>query len=267
MNRRDKEAKKKDRRAKSQVARKARPAARSFMSELRATIETTSKRSTVEIMSEGRTAEKLGELVTNAVAYAEASSAAAMKAAPPPVPAACKAGCAFCCSLQVGATPPEVLTMADHLRKSRTDAELATLVERLQAIETKTIGLAWHDRPPTPCALLDENKNCSAYEARPLSCRGWNSQDADPCRRFVEGDKTAETPVYEVPYASHQSVMDGTRKGLAEVGLESTEVDFSIGLHIALGNPGARDRWLKGDRVFERAYLNAPTARRLPVVE
>lgn len=267
MNRRDKEAKKKEKRNKSQVARKARPAARSFMSELRTTIETQSKKSTVEILTEGRTSEKLGELVTNAVAFADASSTAAMKAAPPPVPAACKAGCAFCCSLQVGATPPEVLTMADHLRKTQTAAQIATILERLQVIETKTIGLAWQDRPPTPCALLDENNLCSAYEARPLSCRGWNSQDADPCRRFVEGDKTAETPVYEIPYASHQSVMDGTRKGLNELGLESRETDFSIGLHVALGDPAVRDRWLKGERVFEKAYLNAPAARRLPVVE
>ncbi len=266
MNRRDKEAKKKDKRAKSQVARKARPQAKSFMAELRGTIETTSKKSTIEILSEGKNAEKLGELVTNAVAYAEASSAAAMKAAPSPRPTACKAGCASCCSLQVGSSPAEVLTMAAHLRKTKSEGELASILERLQAIETKTIGLAWQDRPPTPCALLDENNLCSAYEARPLSCRGWNSQDADPCKRFVGGDKTAETPVYEVPYATHQSVMDGTRRGLAELGLESKETDFSIGLHIALGTPDAGERWLKGERVFERAYLNAPN-RHLPVVD
>ncbi|MEO6420853.1 MAG: YkgJ family cysteine cluster protein [Polyangiaceae bacterium] len=266
MNRRDKEAKKKEKRAKSQVARKARPQAKSFMAELRSTIETTAKKSTIEILNEGRTPEKLGELVTNHVAYAEASSNAAMKAAPPPVPTACKAGCAFCCSLQVGSTPPEVLAMADHLRKTKSAAEVATILERLQAIETRTIGLAWQDRPPTPCALLDADNKCSAYEARPLSCRGWNSQDADPCKRFIEGDKTAETPVYEVPYATHQSVMDGTRRGLNELGLESRETDFSIGLNIALGNPDARDRWLKGEKVFERAYLNAPN-RHLPVVE
>src|SRR5262249_59809588 len=64
----------------------------------------------------------------------------------PDRPPACRAGCAHCCHQAVGVTPPEVFAIFDHLRATRTAAELEAVVARIRAADDRTHRSAAADR-------------------------------------------------------------------------------------------------------------------------
>jgi hypothetical protein len=83
----------------------------------------------------------------------------------------CRVGCAYCCHHPFLVTVVEGLILyrwlASHGRWT------ATLRKRVQEARDKTLGLSFEVwlLSNMPCPLLDSNKKCSAYEARPLHCR------------------------------------------------------------------------------------------------
>src|SRR5262249_7444312 len=97
---------------------------------------------------------------------------------------ACGAGCSHCCSLHVGASVPEIALLAGWLRESLSEDEMRDLLERIAAVDAITRGLDTMSRARTKisCPLLVNNE-CSVYDARPLGCRGWNSDSAAACER------------------------------------------------------------------------------------
>lgn len=68
-----------------------------------------------------------------------------------------------------------------------------------------------------------------------------------------------------------QAVFRGLERGAGQQSREADSVDFAIALSIALEIPDALARWLRGERVFERAYIpkteRPPPVMRLTVVE
>jgi hypothetical protein len=50
-------------------------------------------------------------------------------------------------------------------------------------------------------------------------------------------------------------VLDGTRAGLAEVGMKSDLLELNAALEIALGDASAESQWLAGKQVFASARL------------
>jgi hypothetical protein len=68
---------------------------------------------------------------------------------------ACRASCAWCCSLFVSVTAPEIIQIADYLRATSPVDALAALHERL----------AEHSMAQLPC-VLPVIHQCSLYPAR-----------------------------------------------------------------------------------------------------
>ncbi|MEE8105865.1 MAG: YkgJ family cysteine cluster protein [Planctomycetota bacterium] len=101
----------------------------------------------------------------------------------------CGRGCAFCCHLQVLVTPPEVAALVPFV----TDEIRA----RIAANAARAAGLdaGEYRRARIPCAFLDANGGCSAYEARPLRCRAHSSTDVGACQSAFDED----TPTDAVP--------------------------------------------------------------------
>ena len=106
------------------------------------------------------------------------------------VVASCAAGCSHCCRLEIPVTRAEGEVLVGWLREHRT-------AEELDAIRATLRGwLAWYrtELPALPmsrvdaffrhapsCALLEEGR-CSAYEARPITCRNhFVSSPASEC--------------------------------------------------------------------------------------
>jgi Fe-S-cluster containining protein len=90
---------------------------------------------------------------------------------------ACRKGCFFCCFQPVEANLPEVLLLADHLRRTLSPQEMSALRERMDHHQERVRA------NPGGNALcpLNVEGSCTVYEARPLLCRGFNSLDAKEC--------------------------------------------------------------------------------------
>ncbi|MHC4849563.1 MAG: YkgJ family cysteine cluster protein [Planctomycetota bacterium] len=99
---------------------------------------------------------------------------------------ACERGCAHCCWLLVEVTPVE----ADRLTQFVTPS----IAARISANAAAAKGLTPAEYR-MPCAFLDDDGNCAAYEARPLRCRAHVSASEPICRSVQIG----QTPSGAVP--------------------------------------------------------------------
>jgi hypothetical protein len=171
---------------------------------------------------------------------------------------ACKRGCNHCCHLPVSTLAPTVLRIAAALR-ALDPADFEEALGRVVALDEQTHGLPWSpsQRLPLPCALLVDGA-CMAYSVRPFVCRGWNSVDADACRRLlIEGGVDLRYDSYQ--RATFSGVDEGLRAAIRAQGLDTTELELTAALRVALETQDACERWLAGERVFAGCE-----ARRIP---
>ena len=172
--------------------------------------------------------------------------------------AACRAGCAWCCSTTyVSTSAPEVIRIAEHLRATRSPEELAALVERLARREER-IGAMNEERrryARIPCALLVNNR-CSVYDVRPLACRGIISSDAAACEASYRSGWVRQIPNGPRHLGISVGVRMGMRKALDDAGLDGAQLDLNAALRIALTTPDVAERWLSGEPIFAPAHLD-----------
>jgi hypothetical protein len=215
------------------------------------------------LLEAGRTPENAVALGGKAMAAVStiADGLLAQVAARPP---ACAPGCAHCCHQPVGVSPPEVLAILDHLRRTRTPDALATVTGRVREADDRTRGLdpAARISPEHPCPFLDDGR-CSIYEARPLACRGTNSLDATLCERalhdpethaaYVAGDSAL--PCYLEPIRAFHAVAAGLQLAAHELhGLTMLPLDLTAAMRTLLDDPdGVAARWLAGEDPFAAA--------------
>jgi hypothetical protein len=211
---------------------------------------------TAEVLRGGRFPLKLIEVAEHGTALAEQFIEKAMAVDPPP-PFACREGCDWCCHLPVGTSAPEVVRIAAYLRQTLSPEELQATRERVARADDARRGLRADRRARArlPCALLVDHR-CSAYPARPLTCRGFNSRDAARCKQFVESRSRVALPMYQPQQRLTTFVLDGTRAGLAAVGLKDDLLELAAALRIALDVPDAAERWLAGEPVFAPARFD-----------
>jgi Fe-S-cluster containining protein len=169
---------------------------------------------------------------------------------------ACRAGCAWCCSLFVSATAPEVIQIAEYLRATRPAAEIAALHERLDERELLLAGRTAEQRSAArlPCVLL-ENQQCSVYPARPLACGSWTSTSAERCEASWRHRWAETITANQMQLWLYGGVMLGLREGLDAYGLASEQLDLTTALRIALDMPDAAERWLAGEPIFAVARV------------
>ncbi len=176
----------------------------------------------------------------------------------------CKIGCDYCCYLPVDATPPGVLRVAAFLRSQMDGAALSHMARRFSDSGPKPYTLDQDERAGflAPCILL-RDRQCLAYGARPLSCRGYNSIDVELCRSVVEGHRTERgdpSKIAQWRVVFHLGkVMElinlGMLAGLYRVGYAPARLDFSAALLISLKDPDAAEKWLEREEVFSGAQI------------
>ena len=156
---------------------------------------------------------------------------------------ACKPGCSYCCSARVEALAPEVFRITREIA-SRPSQEINALIERLQTYAARpNDGVSWGQR--TPCPFLVDHL-CSIYEVRPGVCRKAHSLDVKPCE--------ASSP--EIPQSLNivlgaEALLKGTSEAYREIGLQAAGHDLGRAVLIALSDPTAESRWLRGEAVFD----------------
>ena len=106
-------------------------------------------------------------------------------------------------------------------------------------------------RAKIPCPLLVDNR-CSAYGARPLECRGYNSTNVEACRQAFDNYDAWDVPIFPSQYSGSkhtQAALGGATNNSVEL------LELTSALCIALEDDTAIDRWLKGENSFQRAAL------------
>ncbi len=162
---------------------------------------------------------------------------------------ACQRGCSYCCHLRVEIRPHDAFVLVHHIQtkfsaEQRT-AALLRIEQTLKRIESLTPEQ--HIRAGIPCALL-QGGVCSAYDARPATCRKYHSVSADVCRNAFKNPSaplTGDIEDEQVRMAGN-AVALGYAKGLDDVQL----YELHHALHSALTNPKAWKRYRKGKRAF-----------------
>ena len=241
------------RRIKAKPAPMGKPKVEKPLAELLAEAE----RKTVKgIIREGRTAGQVLELARNAQGWAEEL----ISQNPAPIPLACCAGCSWCCYTAVDVTAPEVFNLVAYIGTAYTPDEQAALLEHVVNLDARSRGKPANERLAgrIPCPLL-ANGRCSVYEYRPLACRGWTSNNARLCEASHRNPWTvieSDNWVFDAGFG----VLDGLRRGLADVGLQSERLDLTAALRVALETPDALARWLAGEPIFAGArWQDCPT--------
>jgi Fe-S-cluster containining protein len=192
----------------------------------------------------GRSPQRGSEAARRAVELYELS----LKHNPPEAALACARGCAYCCHSYVTATAPEIFLLARTVRSS--DADLAPAIARVRETNAFVGGMGKVERfaMRQPCSMLVANE-CSAYAGRPLACRAFASFSLPKCEEaFRTGGVDIPTPAINgvLRRACNQALWSG----LAAVGLPFTLYELNHALLVALENPDAEQRWLRGEDVF-----------------
>lgn len=160
--------------------------------------------------------------------------------------AQCKIGCAYCCHVDVVATPLEAIRIATAMRRGQVPDRRAAIEA---AAQPAPIGVA----RKTPCPLLADNI-CSAYTIRPFACRSLFSLDARLCEQgFVAGaapGAAVRVPILAWPRLLSMGYLTGLAAAMRDLGLVARLVELRAALGVLLADESATARWLNGDDVF-----------------
>lgn len=152
---------------------------------------------------------------------------------------ACRAGCNFCCHLQVMVLPHEAIALFRYLnsRLPRAVAERVRARVRERAAGT-AVGRA--------CAFLVDGQ-CAAYEARPSACAAYHSMSKERCEAsFLDPTLPAGTVALRSLQVVAAALEDGLNAALAVQGLNQTRTELHVAVAALLDNPALIARWRAG---------------------
>ena len=119
-------------------------------------------------------------------------------------------------------------------RKENPEWLLADLRERARRYTEQIAGRSFNEtvNESVPCPLLVEGR-CSAYDVRPLTCRGYNSMNVDACRQ-AHDNKDVLIPIFSILKDATDGATVGAAQALQTVGFNESLVDLGTALNIAL---------------------------------
>lgn len=161
----------------------------------------------------------------------------------------CAKGCAFCCYVAVSALAPEVFLIANTIR-AQYASDLEARSARIHMVERATHRLGGYERAmrKIPCALL-ENNTCTVYSARPGPCRGVTSTSMRACESAFNG-RAVMIPTPPVWNTLRNAQLQALMAALTAAELPAESYELNEAVCLALDNPDAEARWLKGEDVF-----------------
>ena len=220
------------------------------------------RRAVVKAVAGRRSVRRLMRMAREALARVDKTIARVNELVPPPRPIACGPSCPYCCHIRVTASPPEVLLIADHLRRTWPAERLAALKRKLANVDRLTRGrdAARREAMRLPCPLLQDN-SCSVHSVRPISCRGVASVDVAACRRAYASRMAEPVPQVAPQATAADAVGFGLTAGLGDAEFPLENVELIAGLRIALEAEDAASRWLDGEPLFRPATWTVPTVR------
>lgn len=99
----------------------------------------------------------------------------------------CKAGCGYCCILNIATLEPEIKNIINYVNKYFDKNKRSKLKKKIRENYIVIVGLDDEERilVRKKCVFLDENASCSIYPVRPILCRSVTSINAESCKEAI----------------------------------------------------------------------------------
>jgi Fe-S-cluster containining protein len=167
---------------------------------------------------------------------------------------ACRAGCPYCCVLNVTVLLPEAAAIAERLAGNLSVAALADLIDRLdyQRMRVRWLEDDERVRCRINCPFLDTAGNCTIHPFRPLMCRGITSLDSDLCREAldpVDPDASRSVPMDLVLKSAMDEAFCALARAAEGRGMDARGIELSAGVDAFLSRPELADLLLAGERL------------------
>ena len=160
-------------------------------------------------------------------------------------PLACRAGCSFCCHLQVRVLPHEAIALFRYLQ-SRMAPATAQRVRMKISEYAQSPQLAGGAVARRACAFLIEGE-CSAYEVRPSACAAYHSVSKQRCEQsFHDRSLPSGTVALEALMVVALALEEGVNTALHTQGLSHTPIELHTAVAALLANPALIARWRAG---------------------
>lgn len=173
--------------------------------------------------------------------------------------AACEAGCAHCCYMNVTATAPEIFTLRIAML-ALPAADLQRVLNNAKAAAAQMKDMTYTEmiNARLPCAFLHADR-CSVYAARPNACRRFHSTDVTACIVDKEGTASPHEPsaytreliVAAEGFNSAMALLVSKQSGK----LERYSIPQAV-VELFNDPEGCKKRYHAGKRVFKTAHAN-----------
>jgi len=172
-------------------------------------------------------------------------------------PAACAAGCGWCCHQQLGVSVPEAVRLAEHIA-GLPEPRRIEFQRRIADTDDRTHGMTTLERARAriACPFLGADGSCMVYAVRPLRCRGVHSIDRDFCIACYEDFEGMRAKLKEgglkavfldTPARIYDSALSGVIEALRRHAPKTAvALEMVAALRALIATPGLGRRWLAG---------------------
>jgi len=171
---------------------------------------------------------------------------ARIAAAPDVGTLACRSGCTWCCYFTVDVRAAEVFRILDFVEQSFTPEEKARVYGEVRAnsVALRNLGEGERVTRNVKCPFLNEGR-CTAYAARPQSCRNYHATNVAGCRQSYEEPENLDIDPDFAPgvYQAGGAHVEAVSAAMREAGYDVNAYELNCALDAALSDPGARERF------------------------
>ena len=171
---------------------------------------------------------------------------ARIAAAPDVGTLACRSGCTWCCYFTVDVRAAEVFRILDFVQQSFTPEEKARVYGEVRAnsVVLRKLGEGERVTRNVKCPFLNEGR-CTAYAARPQSCRNYHATNVAGCRQSYEEPENLDIDPDFAPgvYQAGGAHVEAVSAAMREAGYDVNAYELNCALDAALSDPGARERF------------------------
>jgi Fe-S-cluster containining protein len=178
---------------------------------------------------------------------------ARIAAAPDVGTLACRAGCTWCCYFTVDVRAAEVFRILDFVEQSFTPEEKARVYGEVRAnsLALRNLGEGERVTRNVKCPFLNEGR-CTAYAARPQSCRNYHATNVAGCQQSFEDPENLDIDPEFAPgvYQAGAAHVEAVAAAMSNAGYDMKVYELNCALDAALSDPGARARFESRRRPF-----------------
>ncbi len=167
---------------------------------------------------------------------------------------ACHLGCSHCCHLRVVAYAHELVAIHSYVNSKLSSPKRLEIIERIDRQYEKVKGLteAEHFVVNVECPFL-ENRNCSIYPVRPMTCASYHSCSEAVCKHSYDEptDMSSNIPLNRNVAIEQNIQFSVVDQVLKHNGDDTEKYELLQGLHKLFKNPKAIQRWKSGRKMFK----------------